>query len=51
LLDDFQRTLVVVDPGTPQPKNLIWLYHWTVSTELDRRSVSAIRRARKLAEE
>src|SRR3954447_26772886 len=34
LMDDFQRTLILVDPGANQPENLIWKYHWTVSNEL-----------------
>ena len=51
LIDDFQRTLLLVDPYTQQTNNLIWKYHWTVSNELDRRSESTLVRARKLAEE
>jgi hypothetical protein len=50
LLDDFQRTLLLVDPYTQQTNNLIWNYHWTVSNELDRRSEGTLKRARKLAE-
>jgi len=30
LIDDFQRTLMLVDPATQQTTNLIWKYHWTV---------------------
>src|SRR5205809_307501 len=34
LMDDYQRTLMLVDhPATPQPDNLIWKYHSTVSNE------------------
>ena len=51
LLEDFQRTLLLVDPNSDQPSNLIWKYHWTVSNELDRRSESTLMRALKLAEE
>jgi hypothetical protein len=51
LLDDFQRTLLLVDPYTEHTNNLIWNYHWTVSNELDKRSESTLMRARKLAEE
>jgi hypothetical protein len=50
LVDDFQRTLMLVDPGTDHPENLIWKYHWTVSNELERRSASTLRRALKLAD-
>lgn len=51
LMDDFQRTLLVVDPAAHQPDNLIWKYHWTVSNELERRSESTLRRALEIAEE
>jgi hypothetical protein len=51
LLDDFQRTLTLVDPGRNQPENLIWVYHWTVSNELEKRSESSLKRALKLAGE
>lgn len=49
LLDDFQRTMMVVDPSRDQPRNLVWQYHWTVSNELDKRSAGALRRALELA--
>ena len=51
LIDDFQRTLQLVDPSASQPNNLIWKYHWTVSNELERRSESTLQRALKLAGE
>jgi hypothetical protein len=51
VLDDFQRTLTLVDPGKNQPENLIWVYHWTVSNELEKRSESTLKHALKLAEE
>ena len=51
LMDDYQRTLMLVDPATQQPDNLIWRYHWTVSNELDKRSESTLLRALKMAEE
>jgi hypothetical protein len=51
LLDDFQRTSLLVDPFTQQTNNLIWNYHWTVSNELDRREEGTLKRARALAEE
>src|SRR5687767_12936717 len=50
LIDDFQRTLLVVDPGANRPDNLIWKYHWTVSNELEKRAESSLVRALKLAE-
>lgn len=51
LLDDFYRTLLLVDPYTDQPSNLIWKYHWTVSKELEVRSEDTLLRALELAEE
>ena len=51
LLDDFQRTLLLVDPSSQQPQNLIWKYHWTVSNELERREESTLVHALKLAKE
>jgi hypothetical protein len=51
LMDDYQRTLMLVDPATQQPNNLIWKYHWTVSNELEKRSEGTLQRALKMAEE
>lgn len=51
LMDDFQRTLLLVDPTTQQQENLIWRYHWTLSNELEKRSESTLRRALELAGE
>ncbi len=51
LLEDFQRTLTLVDPAKQQPENLIWKYHWTVSNELEKRSEHTLRRALELARE
>src|SRR5437762_8840774 len=52
LVDDFQRTLLLVDPAaTNQNNNVLWKYHWTVSNEMDKRAESSIKRAVKLAEE
>src|SRR6266576_1826395 len=49
LIDDFQRTLMLVDPATQQTTNLIWKYHWTVSNELERREASILKRAHEIA--
>ena len=49
LIEDFQRTLLLVDPTVQQPDNLIWKYHWTVSNELEKRAESTLMRARELA--
>ena len=51
LQDDYQRTLMLVDPRTQHEDNPVWRYHWTVSRELDRRSESTLLRARKPAGE
>ncbi|HAM71200.1 MAG TPA: hypothetical protein DCM86_06115 [Verrucomicrobiales bacterium] len=51
LLDDFQRTLLLVDPSTRQPQNPVWNYHWVVSNELERRSESSLEQALRLADQ
>jgi hypothetical protein len=51
LREDFQRTMTLVDPARQQPENLIWVYHWTVSNELERRSEASLKRALKLADQ
>lgn len=50
VLEDFQRTMMLVDPLGKHPENLIWRYHWTVSHELEKRSEKTLTRALKLAE-
>ena len=49
LVEDYQRTLTLVDPTKQDSENLIWKYHWTVNNELEKRSESALARALKLA--
>ena len=51
LFDDFQRTLLLTNPRVDDTNNLIWLYHWTVSNELEKRAQSTLERAKKLANE
>jgi len=51
VIDDFQRTLLLVDPSSSQPNNLIWKYHWTISNQLEIRSESTLKQALKIAEE
>jgi hypothetical protein len=51
LVEDFQRTLTLVDPTKQDAENLIWKYHRTVSNELEKRSESTLARALKLARE
>jgi hypothetical protein len=50
LLEDYQRTLTLVQPSRQDPENLIWEYHWTVSNELEKRSEASLQRALRLAE-
>ena len=54
LMDDYQRTFVLVYPATQQPDDLIWKYHLTVRNELVKRSEGTegtLQRALKMAEE
>ena len=54
LMDDYQRTFMLVYPATQQPDNLIWKYHLTVRNELVKRSEgteATLQRALKMAEE
>ena len=51
LLDDFQRTLLLIDPMSRQTNNLIYNYHWYVSQQLETRSESTLMRALKIADE
>lgn len=50
LVDDWQRTVIIVDPNARQPDNPVWSYHWVVRNEMEYRGVGEIQRARKLAE-
>ena len=51
LVDDWQRAVVLIDPGLSQSSNTIYQYYWNVRHEMERRSGSLIDRARKLAAE
>ena len=51
IVEDWQRTVTLVDPGANQPSNSVWRYYWTVRKEMERRSGDIIERARKLAAE
>jgi len=54
LMDDYQRTFMLVYPERQQPDNLIWKYHLTVRNELVKRSEGTedtLQRALKMAEE
>jgi len=53
LMDDYQQTLMLVDPATQHQDNLIWRYHLSVRNELRKRSEGTLtlQRALKMAEE
>ena len=51
IVEDWQRTVTLVDPSANQPSNSVWRYYWTVRKEMERRSGDIIERARKLADE
>jgi hypothetical protein len=51
VVEDYQRTLTLVDPARHDQGNLVWRYHWTVSQELEKRSEGSLARALKLAHE
>jgi len=50
LLDDYQRTILLVDPNTQHPDNLIWQYHWAVKQHLQKRAENRLAAALKRAE-
>ncbi len=50
LVDDFQRTMLIVNPAEQHEESLIWRYHWTVSKQLEVRAYDVVDRARKIAE-
>jgi len=50
LLDDYQRTVLLVDPKVQQPDNLVWKYHWAVRQHLNRRAEQRVARALQHAE-
>jgi len=51
LVDDWRRTVTLIDPGVHQPSNSIYRYYWSVRGEMEKRSESIIERARRLAEQ
>lgn len=51
LVDDWQRTVLLVDPKTPQLENLLWKYHVSVNNELRRRADKRLQAVLKQAEE
>ncbi len=51
LVEDWQRTVILVDPGSHQPSNAVWRYYWTVRNAMERRGDNIIQRALKLADD
>lgn len=51
LIEDWRRTVVLVDPTSLLRSNAIWRYYWSVRKEMEHRSLDDIQRARKLAAE
>jgi hypothetical protein len=51
IYDDYQRTLLLVDPTSSHSDNFIWRYQATLGKELDQRNKGPLARALKLAEE
>jgi len=49
LVDDLQRTAMLVDPKAPQLDNLVWKYQVSVKNELQQRSEKRLSRAREEA--
>jgi len=51
IMDDYQRTLLLVDPTSSHTDSFIWRYQATLGKELDLRNKGPLARALKLAEE
>jgi hypothetical protein len=50
LVDDLERTSMLVDPKTPDQDNLVWKYHLSVKRELEQRAENRLRHAVERAE-
>jgi hypothetical protein len=44
LTDDLQRTMMLVDPKSPDLDNLVWKYYVSVKNELQKRSAQRVAR-------
>ena len=51
LVDDLERSAMLIDPKTPAPDNLVWKYYVSVNNELEKRSQQRLARARERAGE
>ena len=50
LIEDLQRTSMLINPAEPQTENLIWKYHWSVKNELEKRATTELAKALKIAD-
>ena len=51
LMNDYARTLTIVEPAAQKPDNLIWRYHLTVGNEIEKRSPNLLQHGAKIADE
>lgn len=51
LIDDYQRTIQLIDPGAQASQDLVWKYHWQVSQELEKRAEGPLANALRLADQ
>ena len=51
LVDDLQRTRLLIDPKTPDKEDLVWKYYVSVKNELQRRSEQRLTRVLGRSEE
>jgi hypothetical protein len=49
LIEDLQRTSMLINPAETQTDNLIWKYHWSVKKELEKRTTTELAKALKLS--
>ena len=49
LVEDLQRTAMIINPAKSQPENFVWKYHQCVKNEMFRRSESRAAHALKRA--
>ncbi|MEP6662766.1 MAG: hypothetical protein ABJC04_03780 [Verrucomicrobiota bacterium] len=49
LIEDLQRTAMLVNPAEPKSDNLVWKYHWSVKNELEKRTTVELAKALKTA--
>lgn len=47
LLDDYQRTTILLDPKNPQPESLVSKYHWALKQYIKRRAELRVARSLK----